>query len=648
MNKEKELKYFKLLSQNFPTIAKTSAEIINLSAILNLPKGTEHFITDIHGEYEAFNHILKNCSGVIKEKIFSILGDTVSEKERNQLATVIYYPEEKIELLSDEIVDMASWYKITIHRMLLVLKSVASKYTSSKIRKALPESFSYIIQELLHEKEGEVNKKEYINEIINTIISIDRGKQFIICISNVIQRLVIDQLHIVGDIYDRGPAPHKIIDKLIKHHNVDIQWGNHDILWMGAAAGQLGCITNAVRICIRYGHTSILEDGYSINLFPLTTFALDVYKDDPCAKFIPKISMTSQEKDLEVLAKMHKAISIIQFKVEGEVIRNNPHFNMGSRLSLDKIDFKDSTITINGKKYPLNDKNFPTIDPSNPYALTEGERQVILALEHSFINSEKLALHTQFLFSKGSIFLSHNSNLLYHGCIPLNEEGKFKIVNILGKDYSGKELLEVCDRIAREGYYNSNNIFAKDFLWYLWCGEDSPLFGKDHMKTFERYFINEKETHKEVNNPYYKFAYSKEMAETILEDFGLNPKTSHIINGHVPVKVVKGEEPIKAGGRLLLIDGGFSKAYQSTTGIAGYTLIFNSHGMRLISHEPFQDTNTCISKCIDMGSTTHIVESLPNRIRVSDTDNGKFLKEQIEDLKTLLEYYRMGILKERV
>ncbi|MBP9510734.1 MAG: fructose-1,6-bisphosphatase, partial [Fusobacteriaceae bacterium] len=610
MNKEKELKYFKLLSQNFPTIAKTSAEIINLSAILNLPKGTEHFITDIHGEYEAFNHILKNCSGVIKEKIFSILGDTVSEKERNQLATVIYYPEEKIELLSDEIVDMTSWYKITIHRMLLVLKSVASKYTSSKIRKALPESFSYIIQELLHEKEGEVNKKEYINEIINTIISIDRGKQFIICISNVIQRLVIDQLHIVGDIYDRGPAPHKIIDKLIKHHNVDIQWGNHDILWMGAAAGQLGCITNAVRICIRYGHTSILEDGYSINLFPLTTFALDVYKDDPCAKFIPKISMTSQEKDLEVLAKMHKAISIIQFKVEGEVIRNNPHFNMGSRLSLDKIDFKDSTITINGKKYPLNDKNFPTIDPSNPYALTEGERQVILALEHSFINSEKLALHTQFLFSKGSIFLSHNSNLLYHGCIPLNEEGKFKIVNILGKDYSGKELLEVCDRIAREGYYNSNNIFAKDFLWYLWCGEDSPLFGKDHMKTFERYFINEKETHKEVNNPYYKFAYSKEMAETILEDFGLNPKTSHIINGHVPVKVVKGEEPIKAGGRLLLIDGGFSKAYQSTTGIAGYTLIFNSHGMRLISHEPFQDTNTCISKFIDMGSTTHIVESL--------------------------------------
>ncbi|MGL5055629.1 MAG: fructose-1,6-bisphosphatase [Fusobacteriaceae bacterium] len=647
MNKEEELKYFRLLSQNFPTIAKTSAEIINLSAILNLPKGTEHFITDIHGEYESFNHVLKNCSGVVREKIVAIFGDSISDKEKNQLATVIYYPEEKIDQISQTTPDMVSWYKTTIHRMLLILKLVASKYTSSKVRKALPEDFSYIIQELLYEKDGELNKKEYVDEIINTIISINRGKQLLISISDVIQRLVIDQLHIVGDIYDRGPAPHKIIDKLMEHHNIDIQWGNHDILWMGAAAGQLGCITNAVRICIRYGHTSILEDGYSINLFPLATFALDVYKDDPCTNFIPKSTIKSKEKDLEVLAKMHKAISIIQFKVEGHVINRNPQFEMEDRLLLDKINFKNNTILLDGNTYNLTDSSFPTIDPANPHELTEEEKQVVLALQYSFINSEKLHAHTQFLFSKGSVFLNYNSNLLYHGCIPLDENGKFRSVNILGKEYKGKALLKICDRTAREGYF-TNNLFAKDFLWYLWCGENSPLFGKDKMKTFERYFIKEKESHKEVNNTYYKFAYSKQMANKILQEFNLNPETSHIINGHVPVKVVKGENPIKADGRLLLIDGGFSKAYQSTTGIAGYTLIFNSHGMRLVSHEPFDDINESIHNCLDMGSTTHIVETVPKRLRVADTDNGRVLKENIDNLKKLLEYYRLGILKEKL
>lgn len=644
------LEYFKLLSTNFPTIAKTSAEIINLSAILNLPKGTEHFITDIHGEYDAFNHVLKNCSGVVKEKIDNIFRDSITEKDKKQLATVIYYPEEKIEeIVSKKEIDIDEWYKITINRMLLILKKVASKYTSSKVRKALPEDFSYIIQELLSDKEGDANKKEYVNEIISTIISLDRGKQLIIAISSVIQRLVIDHLHIVGDIYDRGPAPHKIIDQLIKYHNVDIQWGNHDILWMGAAAGQLGCLTNAVRICIRYGHTSILEDGYGINLFPLATFALDAYSEDPCLEFTPKsTTLKSKEKDLKVLAKMHKAISIIQFKVEGQIIKRNPWFKMENRLLLDKINYDTFMITIDGKEYPLNDKNFPTIDPCNPYALTEGENSVLESLQKNFTNSEKLNFHAHFLYSKGSIYLNYNSNLLYHGCIPLNKDGSFKNVKIFDSSCRGEELLKVCDRLAREGYFNPSNISSHDFLWYLWCGENSPLFGKNAMKTFERHFIDDKVTHKEINDPYYQFLDLESTAIMILNEFGLDSNKSHIISGHVPVKVTKGENPIKANGKILLIDGGFSKAYQSTTGIAGFTLISNSLGMRLISHEPFEEIKQSILNCLDIKSTKFLVETVPVRIRVADTDNGKILKKQIESLKILLDYYHSGILKEKL
>lgn len=639
-------KYYKLLSKLFPTIAKTSAEIINLSAILNLPKGTEHFITDIHGEYEAFNHVLKNCSGVVKEKINFLFKDTISEKEKNQLATIIYYPEEKIELICENESNLTNWYILTINRIISVLRLVASKYTSSKIRKALPSEFSYIIHELLYEKEDNLNKYNYFNGIINSIVETGRGKQFLIAVASLIQRLVIDHLHIVGDIYDRGPAPHKIVDLLMNHHNVDIQWGNHDILWMGAASGQIACIANAIRICIRYGHTSILEDGYGINLFPLVTFALDVYKDDLCTQFIPKSTPNTKEKDLQVLAKMHKAISVIQFKIEENLIRHNAHFKMENRLLLDKINIKNGTINIDECIYTLKDSNFPTIDSNSPCTLTSEESELIKILQQNFINSEKLQKHAQFLYSKGSIFLLYNSNLLYHGCIPLDENGNFQPVRILGKEYTGKALLEMCDRLCREGYYNSKNTFANDFLWYMWCGEFSPLFGKNAMKTFERYFILENSTHKETYNNYYNFSDSEATAKMILKEFEVNTNTSHIINGHVPIKVTKGESPIKANGKILLIDGGFSKAYQSTTGIAGYTLIFNSYGMRLVSHTPFEETKDYVLDCLDLNSSNFIVETLNKRLTVADTNTGNSIKEQISDLNTLLNYYKSGILKE--
>ncbi|MGL6064377.1 MAG: fructose-1,6-bisphosphatase [Fusobacteriaceae bacterium] len=645
---ESRLKYLSLLAKSFPTIGKTSTEIINLGAILNLPKGTEHYITDIHGEYEAFNHVLKNCSGVIREKINIIFKDTIEEIEKKQLATVIYYPEEKIEHISEKVKDMDNWYRVTMERMLVILRVVASKYTSSKVRKALPEDFSYIIQELLYEREGEPNKEAYVKEIIDTIIKIDRGKQFIIAVSSLIQQLTIDTLHIVGDIYDRGPAPHKIVDKLIKYHNVDIQWGNHDILWMGAGSGQLGCIANVVRICTRYGNTDILEDGYGINILPLATFAIETYKDDPCTEFMPKINTKSKEKNLLVMSKIHKAISIIQFKLEGAIIKRNKDFFMEDRLLLNNIDYKNATIKLNGESYKLKDNFFPTINPKNPYELSHEEKEVIGELERSFLNSEKLQLHTQFLYSKGSIYLKINSNLLYHGCIPLNEKGDFKEIELSEGILKGRDFLDYCDRVAREGYFNNKNIMAQDFLWYLWCGKESPLFGKNKMKTFERYFLNEKETHKEKANYYYTFSNEEKTARKIVEEFELNPEISHIINGHVPVKVKKGEKPIKAGGKLLIIDGGFSKAYQSKTGIAGYTLIYNSHGMRLISHEPFENTKKSILECLDIYSTTEVVETKDVRIRVKDTDIGKELQEQIDDLVSLLECYRLGILKEKI
>ena len=643
------LKFLKLLSESFPTIGATATEIINLKAILNLPKGTEHFLTDIHGEYEAFNHVLRNGSGVIKDKIDDIFGDTLEEKFKKQLATVIYYPEEKINFIQEQGTDMESWYRVTILRLVQVCKVISSKYTASKVRKALPEDFSYIIQELLHEKEFSYNKREYVRNIINTIIELDRAKEFIIAISELIQRLTIDVLHIVGDIYDRGPAPHKIMDRLMNYHNVDIQWGNHDILWMNAAAGHLGAIANVVRICSRYSNTDILEDVYGINLLPLARFAMSTYADDSCLSFIPKESRN--EKDTALMSKIHKAISVIQFKVEAEIIKNNPQFKMENRVLLDKIDYKRGIIHINGADYELNDKNFPTIDSKNPLKLTAEEEEIMDKLKKSFLHSEKLQRHTKFLFAKGSMFLKYNSNLLFHGCIPVTKEKEFTKVNIDGKILWGKSYLEEVDRICRRGYFSregsEEKIKATDFMWYLWCGENSPLFGKDAMKTFERYFINDKALHKENKNPYYSFYEDIDFINMIFKEFELNPETSHIINGHVPVKEKKGENPVKAENRLIVIDGGFSKAYQSETGLAGYTLIYNSYGLKLVSHKPFQNVKNAIENCIDIHSSTRIVKRVLQRKRVKDTDIGIKLESQIDDLYELLEAYKKGFIKEK-
>lgn len=646
---DNKLKFLRLLSESFPTIGTTTREIINLKAILNLPKGTEHFLTDIHGEYYAFNHVLKNGSGVIRDKIEDIFGDTLEEKYKKQLATVIYYPEKKINFIQEQGTDMDSWYRVTILRLIEVCKVASSKYTTSKVRKALPYEFSYIIQELLHEKESSNNKKEYVRNIITTIIELDRAKEFIIAISELIQRLTIDVLHIVGDIYDRGPLPHKIMDRLVNYHNVDIQWGNHDILWMNAAAGHLGSISNVVRICSRYSNTDILEDVYGINLLPLATFAMDVYKDDPCEEFLPKGSHNVKTDVL--MSKIHKAISIIQFKIESQIIKNNPQFKMESRILLDKIDYEKGTITIGGKTYELIDKNFPTIDPKDPLKLSTAEKEILEKLRKSFVHSDKLQEHVKFLFIKGSMFLEYNSNLLFHGCIPVDEKGDFIKVNLFGKELSGKAYLEELDRICREGYFNKTNITSKnkaiDIMWYLWCGPNSPLFGKDAMKTFERYFTKEKELHKENKNFYYKFCDTPEFIDKIFKEFGLDPTTSHVINGHVPVKEKKGENPIKAEGKLIVIDGGFSKAYQSQTGLAGYTLIYNSYGLKLVSHEPFQDVNNAIENCIDIHSSTRIVKKELKRKRVRDTDIGKRLQLQINDLYDLLSAYKKGFIKEK-
>lgn len=630
---ERDLNYLKLLAKSFPTIEETAAEIINLEAILSLPKGTEHFISDIHGEYDAFNHLLKNCSGVIREKIELIFGDTIPQKQKRQLATVIYYPQEKIELIQSSGIDMNRWYEVTICRILKVLELVASKYTRSKVRKALSKDFCYIIQELLYERNESPNKIGYVKGIINTIISIDRGREFIISLSNLIQRLTVDSLHIVGDIYDRGPYPHKIMDKLMTHHNVDIQWGNHDILWVGAASGQLASIANAVRICLRYGNTEVLEEGYGINLLPLATFAMNEYAEDGCEKFFIKSREGTEKKNLSLLAKMHKAIAIIQFKLEEEVIKKNPDFNMDDRILLQKIDPIKNSVVIDNKEYVLND-----IIPSK--TLSQKEKDVMDSLLFSFKNSEKLQKHIQFLLEKGTIYLKRNSNLMYHGCIPLDENGNLREVTIFNKKLKGKELLDYLEQICREGYYNPNNTKARDFLWYLWCGKDSPLFGKDKMKTFERYFIDDKETHKEIYDYYYEFYENENILDNILKEFDLPTKGSNIVNGHVPVKVKKGEKPMKGNGKLLLIDGGFSKAYHSTTGIAGYTLIFNSHGKRLVCLTPFDKTSDYVENCLDVSTTTEIIESLNKRLSVRDTDIGKELMSQISDLKKLLKHFR--------
>lgn len=650
---ESDLRYLNLLAKQYPTIDAASTEIINLQAILNLPKGTEHFLTDIHGEYEPFIHVLKNASGVIKRKIDDIFGNSLRNAEKKSLATLIYYPEQKLEIIQKEEENIDDWYRITLYRLIAICRHVSSKYTRSKVRKALPKEFAYIIEELLHEQPGRQDKEAYYDEIINTIIDIDRAKEFVIAISKLIQRLVIDRLHILGDIYDRGPGAHIILDTLMDYHSVDIQWGNHDILWMGAAAGSEVCMANVLRISARYANLDTIEDGYGINMLPLATFALEVYKNDPCSHFKPKLDKSQEYtiKEMQLLGKMHKAIAIIQFKLEGEVIKRRPEYEMEDRLLLNKINYEEGTIDLCGKVYKLNDKLFPTIDPKEPYKLTKEERELVDKLKSSFINSEKLQKHTSFLFAKGSMYLKYNSNLMFHGCIPLNEDGTLKTVTIKGKNFKGKALLDEFERLAREGYFYSRNydikLYGMDAIWYLWTGPDSPLFGKDKMTTFERYFIDDKQTHKEEKDTYYLLRDSEKMCNLVLEEFGLDPSTSHIVNGHVPVEKKNGESPIKAGGKLLVIDGGFSRAYQGKTGMAGYTLIYNSFGLMLVSHEPFESTEKAITEETDILSTMVVLEKVVDRKRVVDNDEGVRLKSEVRELKKLLCAYRKGIIKQK-
>ncbi len=648
--KELQKRYLTRLSDLYPTIAAASTEIINLQAILNLPKGTEHFLTDVHGEYEAFSHVLKNGSGSVRRKIEDVFGNTMSAADKKSLATLIYYPRAKMDLIRQTETNMEDWYKVHLYRLIEVAKRAASKYTRSKVRKALPPNFAYVIEELITEKAEVHDKESYYNEIISTIIRIGRAEDFIEAISELIQRLVVDHLHIVGDIYDRGPGPHIIMDKLMSYHSVDIQWGNHDILWMGAAAGQWGCIANVIRICARYGNLDILEDGYGINLLPLAAFALRIYGDDPCICFRLKAVEGIDPDEMQMNMRIHKAISIIQFKVEGQIIRRQKAFHLENRALLHRIDFEKGTIELDGKKYPLLDTAFPTVDPKDPYAFTQEEEEIMKRLEKAFLHCEKLQRHMRFLLNKGSLYKVYNDNLLYHGCVPLTEDGKLKEIRLFGKSYGGKELYDVLDSYVRKGFFaldENERQDGKDIMWYIWLHPDSPLFGKDKMATFERYFLQDAETHIEKKNPYYSLLENEQVINQILEEFGLDPAVSHIVNGHVPVKRKDGENPVKCGGKVLVIDGGFSKAYQKETGIAGYTLIFNSYGLLLVAHEPFESTESAIAKEKDIHSETMIVKRVRERLLVGDTDIGEELKRQVKDLERLLVAYRNGELREK-
>lgn len=651
---KRDLKYLQLLAKSFPTIQAASTEIINLEAILNLPKGTEHFVTDLHGEHEAFQHVLKNASGVIKRKVEDIFGHSLREVEKSELCTLIYYPEEKLKLIKNREKEKSlyEWYKVILMRLVKVCSNVSTKYTRSKVRKAMPQEYEYIIQELLHEsKSGEANKHDYITAIVETIISTGRADHFITAICKLIQRLTIDSLHIIGDIYDRGSGAHIILDILENYHNWDVQWGNHDLVWMGAAAGSKACVANVVRICSRYANFKILEEGYGINLLPLVTFAMDVYGDDPCTIFRPKGADAEglNPKQTRLVAQMHKAITIIQFKLEHEVIKRHPEFNMDDRNLLHLINREKGTITLDGRELTLKDDDFQTVDPADPYKLTPEEENVINRLTQNFINSAHMAKHMQLLYSHGALYLVRNSNLLFHGSVPLNEDGSFKALNILGKDYAGKALFDKIDQIVRQAYFEPHKSpakqFAQDFVWYLWCGPVSPPFDKNRMATFERYFLSDKEAQKEQKGWYNIHKNNKEICEKILKEFGVEGEPSHIINGHIPVKTTKGESPIKAGGRLLVIDGGYSKPYQAETGIAGYTLIYNSYGLRLVQHEPFESTQNAIEQGKDIISETKVVEFMERRKLVRDTDIGKKLIDQIDDLKQLLVAFRKGQIR---
>lgn len=646
-----ELKYLEILSERFPTVQSVCTEIINLEAILNLPKGTEHFLSDLHGEYESFLHILKNASGVIKTKIDDIFKNDMTQSERRRFATLIYYPKEKLELIKKETANLDEFYRITLFRLIKICKVVGSKYSRSKVRKAIPKDYQYIINELLHSSQDTFDKESYYDKIIDSIISLGRADAFIITISYLIQQLAVDHMHIIGDIYDRGPGPDIIIDELMKYHSIDIQWGNHDIIWMGAAAGSEACIFNVIRICARYNNLDILEEGYGINIRTITEFAMEEYGDKNSVIFKPKnVDEKNSQFDQIIMEKTQQAAAIIQFKLEGAIIKKHPEYEMDDRLLLDKINYKKGKIYINGKTYDLVEDYFPTINPNNPYELSMKEKDVVKKLVKSFKNSEKLQRHIQFLYSKGNIYKVFNDNLLIHGCVPMDSAGEFVKVNINGKELKGKEYLDYVEKIARQGYFepegSEKRENGKDFLWYLWCGKNSPIFCKDKMKTFERYYLNDKETWEEIKNPFYNFENDENISIKVLEEFGIDSSKGHIICGHIPVKFKAGESPIKANGKLFIIDGGLSKAYQRTTGIAGYTLRYSSYGLTLVAHEPFTSRENAIINETDLHSERQIVEKVERKL-IKDTDKGKELKDQIADLEKLLEAYKNGSISEK-
>ena len=657
MNKNainRDMHYLQLLSTSFPTIATAATEIINLEAILNLPKGTEHFLADLHGESQAFQHVLKNASGNIRRKVSELFKGDIRETERRELCTLIYYPEQKLELIKASEDDIDDWYHITIHRLGSVCRDVSSKYTRSKVRKSLPEEFAYIIEELLHERTDDIDKADYVKVIVDTIISTGRADDFIVALCNVIQRLSIDQLHILGDIFDRGPGAHIILDTLRQYHSWDIQWGNHDMLWMGAAAGNDACICNVLRLSLRYANLTTIEEGYGINLVPLATFAMETYGDDPCEEFIPKLLTGNEldEKTMRLTAQMHKAIAVIQFKTEAQIFKRRPSWQMEDRCLLDHIDYERGVCTIEGKEYDMKSCHFPTVDPKDPCQLTPEEQQLMDKLHHSFRVCEKLRKHIKMLLSHGCMYNICNQNLLFHASCPLNADGSLKEVELFeGERYSGMELMHNIGMMVRTAFNTDSDqeqrLYARDYFLYLWCGKDSPLFDKSKMATFERYFLLDKETYKEEKGYYFQLRDNEEICDRILDAFGVKGANRHIINGHVPVHASKGENPIKAKGKLMVIDGGFSEAYHKETGIAGYTLVYHSRGFQLVQHEPFMSARDAIERGLDIKSTTQLVELSAHRQLVADTDKGVELRSQIEDLRQLLYAYRHGILKEK-
>ena len=643
----RDLAYLKLMSREYPTLESASSEIVNLMAICGLPKGTEYFFSDLHGEYEAFIHLLRSSSGIIREKIKETFGHIISEEDEIQLANLIYYPDRQIAKLKQEQNYTEDWQRIALYRLVQICKEVSSKYSRSKVRKKMPPEFAYAIDELLHVDYNDDNKKVYYSEIIRSIIDTQMADSFIIALCRLIQNLTIDNLHIIGDIFDRGPRADIIMEELMQFHDVDIQWGNHDISWMGASTGNPACICNVLRIAISYNGFDVLEDGYGINIRPLSMFAAKVYSDDPCERFMPRILDQNiyDAVDPGLAAKMHKAIAVIQFKVEGQIIRRHPEYEMDSRILLTAIDYQRGTVVIEGKEYPMMDMEFPTIDPSDPLKLSEEEEELLHTLTLSFCHSALLHKHIKFLYSNGSMYKCCNSNLLYHGCIPMKEDGSFDEMAVNGKAYKGRALMDFIDKQVKKAYFlpdqDPEKEASRDFMWYLWSGAKSPVFGKDKMTIFEHYFVEDKEASRERMNPYYKLSVQEKYCDMILEEFGLTTTGSHIINGHVPVKIKDGETPIKAGGKLFIIDGGLSKAYQGKTGIAGYTLIFNSWHLALAEHKPFDPKKESTPK-------VSIVEKMRKRIMVADTDDGKELARRIEDLKELVAAYRKGALKERI